>query len=513
MFQRVIKCIINWFALVLLVIISFIVLFLSNDNYTYKKNYILPNFGLMLLGIIALLIFLFVIKKCIGISKRRVPIYKISIVAFGLQYYVCSNIYFYTSWDVAVILKAARKILAEDYGSLWHDYFSWYPNNHFILWIDTVILRINRAFGIYNYDNEIMAFILAQCLLTTITGILLFDVIKNCTDSEAIALTGWMIYMVLIEFSGWIVIPYTDMMGIIVPMSILRIYQSLHNGRGLYLKWVVMVSLAYWGYKLKPQILIVFIAILIIEIINSEYKEYTIETIKKITITIGMSVVCLVVCSCIFTYIVKSTGLIINPEKNMGITHMVMMGLNDETDGMYYQPDVDFTQNFDNKAEKKEAQISIIKERISNYGLGGLLKHLYKKTLVNFNDGSFAWLMEDDFYSIEYEDRNSVASPLLKDFYYSSRSKNIYLRSLEQMVWLAVLLLSIGAIKNNRNDISVVMLTILGMILFCSVFEARARYLIIYVPFFIIAAMCSLMRLSEYFNTMKMHERDEENRG
>lgn len=41
-------------------------------------------------------------------------------------------------------------------------------------------------------------------------------------------------------------------------------------------------------------------------------------------------------------------------------------------------------------------------------------------------------------------------------------------------------------------------LSLIGIILFIYIFEARARYLILYVPFFIIAASLTMYHLAEY---------------
>lgn len=121
-----------------------------------------------------------------------------------------------------------------------------------------------------------------------------------------------------------------------------------------------------------------------------------------------------------------------------------------------------------------------------------------EKTLVIFNDGTFGWSEEGGFYDVLYSDKNSIASPFFKNLYYEDGDGYIYISTMQQFIWLMVLFNSIGIIIVNQKEKLIIILSLIGIIIFNLMFEARARYIILYVPFFIMATMLSLQNLEIY---------------
>jgi hypothetical protein len=58
-----------------------------------------------------------------------------------------------------------------------------------------------------------------------------------------------------------------------------------------------------------------------------------------------------------------------------------------------------------------------------------------------------------------------------------------------QSIWMAILVLSLASVASKEEEMQTLMLSIVGITLFELIFEARARYLFIYVPFYIILAV------------------------
>ena len=54
---------------------------------------------------------------------------------------------------------------------------------------------------------------------------------------------------------------------------------------------------------------------------------------------------------------------------------------------------------------------------------------------------------------------------------------------------MAVLVLSLASVASKKEEVHTIMLSIVGITVFELIFEARARYLFIYVPFYIILAV------------------------
>jgi len=179
------------------------------------------------------------------------------------------------------------------------------------------------------------------------------------------------------------------------------------------------------------------------------------------------------------------------------------MGLNNKTDGGYLWDDVNESKLSKYKNERREENIEVIKERVREYGKIGLLKHQIKKTLNNYNDGTFAWSLEGNFYLEIYEKKNKIVNSI-RNIYYESGSNNSIFKYIVQGAWLIILSIQPLTIfikrKNMDNSMRVVLLSLIGLFIFESIFEARARYLYTYVPIFIVSGMIGL---NEFLNRMK----------
>ena len=68
------------------------------------------------------------------------------------------------------------------------------------------------------------------------------------------------------------------------------------------------------------------------------------------------------------------------------------------------------------------------------------------------------------------------------------------------MVWMCTLLLSVFSIRSKGTPKeSILMLSIIGLTLFQLLFEARARYLFIYTPIYIILAILGIHNIQNMY--------------
>ena len=134
---------------------------------------------------------------------------------------------------------------------------------------------------------------------------------------------------------------------------------------------------------------------------------------------------------------------------------------------------------------------------------------MQKKALSIFNDGTFAWGFEGGFYREVFPTDNKL-SLFLRSFVYNGDYEmevgNHYhiIKTTQQTIWTACLLLmvikAILSRKNDKDDYSVMYLSLLGLFLFEMLFEARARYLYTYVPIFIMVGSLGLSDLINFIN-------------
>lgn len=482
---------ITWMFEFAFISIFLILIVLSKYGYPGKKEFVSSNI-LLLLAAMALMVFAmlacgYFVRSVPHLTKfRPVKISHITVFLFFAQVYCGFNFYFETGWDVHEIIKNARLVAEGITEGLSNSYFSSYPNNVFLMWLFSTMLKLNNAVGILDTQNGLMFIITIQCLLSSITGYLIYKIINDSMDSERLAWAAWFLYFILLGTSPWLAITYSDSMILMVPVLIFRLYQLLRNGRYSNIKWVAIVLLSYWGYRIKPQAVIITIAIIVIETAHllSKSKKWK---LKKIITRAVIIISCILLSQASFHMVINQTGLSLEPEKAIGMSHFMMMGLNKETIGKYSEDDVNFSKSFDTRKERTSANIEIIQKRLKDAGSIGLLKHMVKKTLVNFNDGTFAWGNEGHFYNEIYAPKNDVISPLIRDICWNQGSYFPIFSSIKQAFWLLTLFLSTGVcFGKRRKELSVLLLSLIGIMMFQLLFEARARYLYLYVPIFII---------------------------
>ena len=280
---------------------------------------------------------------------------------------------------------------------------------------------------------------------------------------------------------------------------------KLQNGKCIRLKWIGLGVLSCLGYHVKPQILIVFIAIVIVEVFTPKPKTAEGELMKPTpgkpvlsgkgrTGKLGLlyALAGIVLASLLYSCLVRDITRQLDQEKAFGFTHFIMMGLNDANNGAYLEADVEFSRSFATKAERTEANLQVIGQRLKEMRLGGLGTHVVRKLLTNYGDGTFAWKMEGNFLHQVYEPKNKFISPVLRNIIWGDGKANALNETVKQGVWLCVLAASLGMIgyrKKADSAVAAVLLAVIGLTVFEVLFEARARYLYIYVPFYIVTGV------------------------
>ena len=178
-------------------------------------------------------------------------------------------------------------------------------------------------------------------------------------------------------------------------------------------------------------------------------------------------------------------------------THHIMMMLNKT--GGFVQEDVNYTNSFETKKEKTDANMKVIKERLQERGTSGTLKHLfYTKFIRTWGD--------DTFSSSDYASRGTMKNNIITDFvtvpgkyhsYYQAYTETIYI------ITLVGLVLSFS-LKSDNKLICLSKRTILLVALFLTLWECNSRYVIQIMP---IIAIVSAYGYSLLIN--KLYQRKE----
>lgn len=488
--------------LLIMIYINVMVMIVSpNMDYPCKREIVhLSIFAVALvcvLGVVTVLQSRYVRSKCMKLNEKTAQ----KIVTYGciifcmLQIYMCFNYYFLTDWDVDLIYQSATELAngtfesAQQYGEFcW--YYSTYPNNMELLGVFVACLKLNQYFGALDPENGVMVFIALNCVIMSVTGHLLYQVITQLF-SHRWGLAGWIIYVLFIGLSPWVVIPYSDPLGFIFPTLELWLFLKLRSSDRKWPYSILLGVVSGIGYYVKPQTIIMLLAIGIVVFIHF-LTLFTDRNRCKRAILLAVLCVFSVYLS---SFVPKATssalGVPLDPARTFGASHFVMMGMNPEKRGVYSQEDCDFSHSFGDAASRKQGEIAVIKDRLKQYGVGGYFYLLNQKLLTTYGDGTFAWGFEGSFWKEIPPLKNSGVSVLLREFYYRDGKHFSAFIAYMQFFWISTLLLSCFSYKRRNPDpIFAVQLGVIGLTMFELLFEARARYLYTFSPLFLLLAVC-----------------------
>lgn len=416
------------------------------------------------------------------------------------QLYSCYGGYFQSGWDVRTIRTATKALIEHDYGAIDSSYFSWHTNNLFILWVYKIIGIYSIRLGFDNWEFAIVAF---HCVLDVLCMLLVYLVTRMATRNIKIAWFSLIISILLVGISPWFIVAYSDATGFIFPTLILFIYLMIKRTQNAKLKGFLYLELGILstaGFYLKPQIFIMFIAI-----ICAEFLEWVKNLTKPnvLLTTARMALISVGAVSVIVFYnliIIPGVHIQVNPDTTKGWQHYFFMGLNANTDGVYDSDDVAFTFSFATNEERNKADIDAAFNRIKALGPASLFRHICRKQLVNYGDGTFAWNVEGwgdgtNSFDIYPEWAYNRMSGIIRSFINPDGEHNDFFDSSKQLIWVMIVFFQLyiwisfrGIYKDDENTLMTMLISIIGLNIYVLVFEARARYLFCYAPIYVILA-------------------------
>ena len=371
------------------------------------------------------------------------------------------------------------------------EYYSIYPNNLFLVYLFSRILKLNMLMG-SPVSNGGLLLALVQCAVMNVSGIVLFKCAKRFVSVWA----SWCIYflyVLLIDLSGWMVLPYSDGMGVIFPILFLYLYLRCKECPKQIVKYLYVFALFVMGeiaYHIKPYTVVVLIAITAIELIEwlKRALKRTGMQWKNSTITVLAAIVGLACSSIVISQMTHSMGFSIDKEREMGIPHYLMLGVNVDSWGGYSDEDLEFGKELGSKELRNQAELEEFKSRLKNMGIAGYAELFVHKAAKNYLDGTYSWRNAESFYEEIYPSRGRI-SDILRSCYYGFGELFPYHALIRQFLWIGVLaMIPFAALTKRRLEAKekVLMLSVLGLMLYLQIFEAQARYVFVFVPLFLI---------------------------
>lgn len=508
------KLILILFGFMMLIILVMNIILSQNIDYSCRNGVTVSNGILLLYSLLVLLAFgtiynVFFRRYVNRLSKRECNILLVvgCIILFILQLYIAYNIYFLPGWD-AGILRDASTYFANDHildtQNIYYSYLAQYPNNVFLTFIFTIIKQVIMFLG---NDNIDFSLVILSVLLLNLSAWFITKCAAIIFKDRYYSILTLFIYSIYVALSPWMVIPYSDTCSIIFTIMVLYFYLNRKN-MNPYLAYGLIFSLSLIGYLIKPTCIIVLIAIVVIEsckfiFYNNREKQ---KCSKYLLVLLSGMIIFVSLRSLSYNYL----GYKRSEANEFPFTHFLMMGMNPVTRGVYYGEDVAYTSSFIGKDKKINANLKMVKNRLNDYGISGYFKLLSEKLMTNYNDGTFAWGVEGNFYAEILKLPNKTAAKTLRDIYYSNGKYHSGYEVYQQAIWMMILFFVLFSVKRLANDIEkdlyVIVLTVIGITLFLLLFESRARYLFLYLPYYILLAVVGIQCFIKFMH-MKLVSR------
>ena len=508
-------------VLLVYVLVCAIVVFVDrNIDYSLRSSNVplLPNLALLAIAVVGVILFHMLVlqrrtttKEPVHAGSGRGTAIIATAALYCYQLVSFYNVGFLTGWDAGTVREASilpaplSQTLAGD--GWYYSYFSRYPNNLLLLILLRTQDRIRAA--VVPQMAEGVFFAIISMLLVSLSFYLFTRVSAKLLGQGRASLLADIIFFVLVGLSPWYMIPYSDTYGLF--FCTLMLYLLVCHGDNP-LSLIALGLLSAAAYNIKPTCIFVLVSACLV---------WVLESLKTPTFRKAVSNVAIV----LLAFVVSLAGIRAATEKlditwddnpRFTISHYLMMGLNDDTDGAFSSDDYTLSVTQSTVKAREEVNKAVTKERLETYGPLGLARHLVKKTLVCFNDGTFAWLGEGDFIHETVGVASDDSSNFFRSYIYppANASEGAPYRlfcTIEQALWLVCLVgIPLGLLRprrhrgwaekecNSSQHAWLVIAYCMGAILlFLLAFEARARYLYLYSGYFVLIGMYGYQQASQ----------------
>ena len=438
---------------------------------------VLRGFSMLAMVILLLMICCIIRKKLLTLSEHRLRTVSVCLFAFlfvmqmlfvmvaraGIRYDSLKVV------DEAIALFSQPGIQAGDLDG----YFARYANNYAITILTHWFIKIFRAVGLIRQDfsNAVIVLQFLNVLFVDAAFAGTYAFLKKYFNRAGAVL--FLCYMALNPLSYvWLPFYYTNTISMAFAIwGIYLVYAVFEPA--IKKQYAVAGALAsgiifYLGYKIRATVMIALIA----AVIGLFYRFYK---SKKVGLK---RILLFIVCFCFSFGLAKTAYGAVEEhyltfdktDTEFPMTHWIAMGLDELGEGSYNANDEERTMSYPTAQEKKDATVSLIRERVGELGIGGVAGLYMKKLSNTFADGAGGYHSELNIsrdYGLIWQMVYGVhRDPVLV------WTQVFYLLSVLCSIYLAYLLIK----KKIPMEAMVLLLLLLGSYLFQMIWESATIY-------------------------------------
>lgn len=462
----------------------------------YTFNPLLIILGITTAVILLTKIYKTIQKKFKNLSDKKAWIFYTIVVCLMITiqavigYLVRTN----PSWDLGIVIKSAQEIVKYGHSTDMAGYYIQAPNNILITLLIALTIKVFSFIGIVNIN---IITLIVNIIFIQLSIFLLFKLTKKIYDNYTACFVLILMFMFL-PIYPYSTIMYTDTMSMFLPIGFLYLFQKLDDvdiNKKFIIISIIIGFFSFISLNLKVTALIVVMATVINEIINKKFK--------KIVCVCLIAICSFTLFETVFTTIVKKTnvmGLDYKLTKSIPYTHFIMMGMYNM--GAFDSGEWQFTLNLPDYNTRKKENIKVIKSRLSQYKTQGYIKFLnYKVKQQTWGSGTY------DFENIlsSYQVDNNIAHQFLlsNGRYYNAVYYYCQIFHFTMLFCILASILYSIKIREKIETLNIARLSMFGLLLFLLIWETRSRYMLNYIPVYLLITVSGVISLSNNSKKIK----------
>lgn len=481
-------------------VIAVMILFLVSFGYSSLENpyglrpkYALPMpvFFVVALLFVVLLTYALLKYSCKGGNSYCYVLPLLSVAVLVFQNAVIRYTPYVANWDPDTIFNyAVAAVRGGDLGAF-QPYFDMFPNNYGLAVLMQFLVRVSFVLKL----DPAMFTASVGALGVNLGCLILALGIGSAIGKACIVYTSWIIATILGSLSFWIGTPYTDTFLFPFVATVISLYLIYRNSAApiTYIVLVVMVFSAFVGSLFKPTVLVLVVALVIDCILRYARREGVLKDILCIFLSILVSVT--LIYGVASPLLKKHLHVNPNPEMAFSYQHYLMMGANPQSYGAFNLNDVKISAGIPDKTDRQAKDLDVALRRLQAMNADSAIHFYAVKLVTTYGDGTFGIGHEGKGFPEVPSERNLPNS--LKKLYYMENNTPSVFGSLQQLLWMILLLCAALLLpRKNTDDYAVFLrLSFIGLTCFLMLFETRARYLYSFLPIFVVIFAVSLDRI------------------
>ena len=456
---------------------------LDRETLSWKRGYAGSNLLPMLAALALLAVLVWIAASGAGGRVERMPekrffalLTAASLAVLAVQLICMTQIDKPLSRDFRAVREAAGSI-GLHHTMVYETYFNSYLNNRPITFLFAMLMRV---FGKWS------AVTAGGVLLVNLSVLLTAQMACRLSGSRIVALIIFAVGVPLVDFSFRTFVPYTDNYCVFFMVLPLAIMVNGKQGAG----WITLAAASTaLACFIKITAAIPLIAgVIVLGLIRLPDWKRTLARAALFALVLIGAFCGLIACkdACF-----REAGFSKSPRGGIGLWHYFMMGQNDEHWGAVLQDDITYSIGFETQQERDSANRAEGLRRIRARGLAGNLRFYAYKNFHNYGDGTFApyqqTIKAERFGDSFWEQIMIDGKPLHQRYALA-----------EQTLWFLVMccILCEALLRAGREKPWIFLkLVILGVSLYLMLFEGSAKYIYMFLPFYLLLAGAGLRAL------------------